>query len=105
MGWQRIRGHERVVEGFAHVVKTGRLAHAYLFAGLPGIGKKLFAVELAKTLLCEERSEVFAACDQCASCTLIDAGTHPDFFCIGLPVDKNELPIERMQDLCSSFSL
>jgi len=56
VSWQRIRGHEFWVRSFADAVKRGRLAHAYLFAGPAGIGKKLFAFELAKTLLCENSS-------------------------------------------------
>jgi DNA polymerase-3 subunit delta' len=106
MVWPRVRGHDRIIEGFAHVVKTGRFAHAYLFAGLPGIGKRLFARELAKTLLCEERRpDRFAACGQCVSCTLVDAGTHPDFFSVARPEEKNELPIDTMLELCTSFAL
>jgi DNA polymerase-3 subunit delta' len=106
MSWPRICGHDRVIAGFAHVVNGGRLAHAYLFAGLPGIGKRLFARELAKTLLCEERRpDQFAACNECISCTLFDAGTHPDFFAVARPEDDNELPIDLMRELCRSFAL
>jgi DNA polymerase-3 subunit delta' len=35
----------------------------------------------------------------------MDVDTHPDFFQVGRPVDKNELPIEVMRDLCQRFSL
>jgi len=106
MSWQHVRGHDRLVEGFAHVVKTGRLAHAYLFTGLPGIGKRLFALELAKTLLCDERQpDHFAACDQCVSCTLFAADTHPDFFAVARPEEDNELKIKLMRELCGSFAL
>ena len=54
MSWQEVRGHERWVEFFTNVVQRGRLAHAYLLVGPAGVGKKLFATELAKFLLCEE---------------------------------------------------
>jgi DNA polymerase III subunit delta' len=106
MAWKEIHGHDRLIEGFAHVVKTGRLGHAYLFTGLGGIGKRMFARELAKTLLCEERPpDTFAACGECVSCTLFDAGTHPDFFTVARPEETNELPIERMRELCAAFGL
>ena len=50
MSWQRVRGHDRLIQAFDRAVKRGRLAHAYLFTGLPGVGKRLFADELAKAL-------------------------------------------------------
>lgn len=43
------------------------------------------------------------ACDQCESCLLVDAGTHPDLFQVSRPEEKNEMPVEVMTDLCSSF--
>ncbi|HEV3144363.1 MAG TPA: DNA polymerase III subunit delta' [Gemmataceae bacterium] len=57
MSWQHIRGHEFWVRSFADAARRGRLAHAYLFAGSAGIGKKLFALELAKALLCTANDE------------------------------------------------
>ncbi len=56
----------------------GRLAHAYLLEGLPGLGKLEFAKAFAKLLLCESPNEL-AACEQCRSCQLVTAGSHPDY--------------------------
>jgi DNA polymerase-3 subunit delta' len=106
VSWNRVWGHDAQVRGFAQVVKKGRLAHAYLFAGIPGIGKKLFALELTKSLLCENRSsERFEACDQCPSCLLVDAGNHPDLHLVIRPEESLELPIEVIRELCRNFSL
>jgi DNA polymerase-3 subunit delta' len=105
MAWQRIRGHDRLIEGFQRVVQRGRLAHAYLFTGPAGIGKRLFANELARALLCEKPATPLQACDHCTSCQLVDAGTHPDFRAAGKPEDALEFPIELMRELCNSFSL
>jgi DNA polymerase-3 subunit delta' len=109
LSWQRIRGHDVQVEAFRRAVQRGRLAHAYLFAGPSGVGKRLFAVELAKTLLCESRPPTdtsrFDACDACPACIQIEAGTHPDFFRMVKPPDKNEFPIELMRELCQAFAL
>src|SRR5436305_3821996 len=106
LGWQRVRGHEALVEGFRRVVRRGRLAHAYLFVGPPGIGKRLFAVELAKALLCEGPREGgrLEACDACASCVQIDAGTHPDVLTAARPPESAEFPIALMRELCQHFS-
>src|SRR5579871_6480633 len=83
-----------------------RLAHAYLFTGPPGVGKRLFAVELAKALLCENAaSDSLQACDRCPSCIQVEAGTHPDFFTAVRPPESLEFPIALMRELCQSFAL
>jgi DNA polymerase III subunit delta' len=108
MSWAHICGHNALVDAFSHVVQRNRLAHAYLFSGPAGVGKRKFARELAKALLCEARDEsqkTLAACDHCQSCILVDAGNHPDFFGVQRPEDKNEIPIELMQELCAGYSL
>lgn len=58
------------------------IAHAYLFSGPPGVGKKTFARRLAQSLLCRApKSGVLGYDGTCASCALF-AGKHtrhPDF--------------------------
>ena len=105
MSWQSVRGHEAQVKAFAQAVRRGRLAHAYLFTGPPGVGKRLFARELARALLCEAGGDELRACDQCHSCAMVEAGTHPDFFAVSRPEGSNELPIELMRELCRGFTL
>jgi DNA polymerase III subunit delta' len=58
------------------------LAHAYLFSGPTGIGKKTFARRLAQSLLCLAPKEGVLGYDgTCASCTLFrgENAHHPDF--------------------------
>jgi DNA polymerase-3 subunit delta' len=105
VSWSGLRGHEAVVEQFTRAVGRGRLAHAYLFIGPPGIGKRLFAVELAKALLCEDSRGKLQACDRCPACIQVEAGTHPDFRASGRPADVQEFPVELMRELCQGFSL
>jgi DNA polymerase-3 subunit delta' len=106
LAWQRIHGHDALVEGFTRAVRRGRLAHAYLFTGPAGVGKRLFALELAKALLCENAAEgSLQACDRCPSCVLVEAGTHPDFYTAVRPSESLEFPIALMRELCQGFSL
>jgi DNA polymerase-3 subunit delta' len=106
VSWQRVRGHDALIRSFERAVQRGRLAHAYLFTGPPGLGKRLFAAELAKALLCEDPPPGrFDSCDKCPACAQIDAGTHPDYFQAGLPPDKHEWPIELMRELLRAFAL
>jgi DNA polymerase-3 subunit delta' len=105
VGWQRVRGHDTLIEGFRRVVDRGRLAHAYLFLGPPGIGKRLFATELARALLCEKPISPLTACDACPACVQIDAGTHPDHHFAAKPPESLEFPIALMREVCSVFAL
>ena len=105
MSWNDIIGHDEWKQGFARVVQRGRLAHAYLFTGPAGVGKRLFAQELAKALLCENQTETLTACDECPACIQVKAGTHPDYHFVSLPEGVNEIPIETMRELCRMFAL
>jgi DNA polymerase-3 subunit delta' len=113
--WQGIHGHDTVVERFRRSLANGRLASSYLFLGPAGVGKRTFALKLAKALLCANAAEAdLAPCDHCDSCRLLDAGTHPDVDVVGLPPGKRELPLKlflgppehRFQEgLCHNISI
>lgn len=66
-----------------HLVRLhdqGRLAHAYLFSGPAGAGKRETALALAKLVNCLDRPEKSDSlfCGACPSCRKIDSGNHPD---------------------------
>jgi DNA polymerase-3 subunit delta' len=64
-------------------LRRDTLAHAFLFAGPAGVGKKTFARRLAQSLLCTaERGDLVLGYDgTCASCQLFhsESARHPDF--------------------------
>ncbi len=84
MSFQEILCQERAVGLLQRAYTGGKDAHAYLFAGPDGVGRYKTAMQWSKLLLCEAPREVEGlghdSCDQCKSCHLVDAGTHPDFF-------------------------
>jgi DNA polymerase III subunit delta' len=93
--WQGILGHDAVVARFRATLRRGRLASTYLFVGPSGIGKRRFALALAKALLCSEIGEnLLQPCGVCESCRLFAAGNHPDLDVVELPPDKSALPVE-----------
>ena len=53
------------------------LAHAWLFHGLAGIGKRQYGLALAASLLCESPKH-YLACGQCQACLWVRLGNHPD---------------------------
>ncbi len=95
MTWENIRVHDAPVEMFRRALQRNRLCHSYLFAGAPGIGKKLFALTLARTLLCQQSEPTdLSACEECAACRQVLAGTHPDLYLVSCPEGKSELTID-----------
>jgi DNA polymerase-3 subunit delta' len=105
MPWSEIKGHEAVQAAFERAAQRGRLAHAYLFVGVAGIGKRTFARQLAKTVLCEGERQTWDSCDRCAACKLVDSGTHPDLYTLAMPEDKHEFPMKLITDFIRDFSL
>jgi len=105
MSWDRIRGHDEARQTFQTAWARARLGQAYLFVGPDGVGKRLFARELAKALLCEHPPAPLTACDRCPSCAQVEAGTHPDVFTIRTPEGKHELPIDEMRAFCGRMAM
>lgn len=71
-------GNDEVKETVRRLLSTGRLPGSLLFTGEAGVGKKLFALELAKALNCRNRQGV-EACDECSSCKRINRSTFPPY--------------------------
>ncbi|TVT54805.1 MAG: DNA polymerase III subunit delta' [Azoarcus sp. PHD] len=62
------------------VALEGKLPHALLFVGAPGLGKRELAESLAARLLCESPLADGHACGRCDACLWREAGNHPDFY-------------------------
>ena len=74
-----VAGAEGPKTFFSRMTKE-TLAHAYLFSGPSGVGKKTFARRLAQSLLCEAPKEGVLGYDgTCGACRHVEAGTHPDY--------------------------
>jgi DNA polymerase III subunit delta' len=65
--FDRLIGNQHVKDILRRMIAARRVPGAQLFAGADGIGKKLFAVELAKALNCRAPLDG-EACDVCPSC-------------------------------------
>ncbi len=74
MEFDRVVGHSRQKEMLSTLVAREKLPHALLFAGPEGVGKRTLALELVKTLFCDDRR----ACGSCRPCRTLGAGLHPD---------------------------
>jgi DNA polymerase III subunit gamma/tau len=70
-------GQDAITQTLRNALASGRLAHAYLFAGPRGIGKTTMARLLAKALLCPER-KAEEPCGTCPVCQEVQAGATVD---------------------------
>ena len=65
--FEELRGNEQVKSMLARVVTQGRVPQSLLFSGPDGVGKKLFALELAKALVCNSLKNG-GPCGTCSAC-------------------------------------
>ena len=70
-------GQEHVLQALVNALESGRLHHAYLFAGTRGVGKTTIARILAKALNCE-KGVTAEPCGECSACVEIDEGRFVD---------------------------
>src|SRR4030095_11707769 len=75
--FEGIAGNERVKEVLERMIEAGRLPGALLFVGEEGIGKKLFALELAKALNCRTLT-TNGPCGSCSACVRISKLNVPE---------------------------
>jgi DNA polymerase III subunit delta' len=82
-------GHERAVSVLRNAITRGMVAHAYMFTGPNGVGKRTLALAFAMTLNCqseppEGQGVPDIPCGLCASCSRILRGEHPDVIEVNL---------------------
>jgi DNA polymerase-3 subunit delta' len=79
--FENILDQQKIKKIISNQIKNGKIAHAYIFMGQDGVGKRLTAVEFAKILNCGANDFIKTddgACGKCISCKKIEKNIHPD---------------------------
>ena len=98
MSFEKIIGNDKVKTFLNKQIEEKHILHSYLFVGLNGIGKTLFAKEFARKLLCANQEET----EDCISCIKWNSGNHPDFYQIE-PENKT-IKIEQIRKMQEKIS-
>ncbi len=94
--FSQIIGQDRAIEFLKRVIVRDRMPHAYLFTGIPGVGRTTTALALTQTLNCRQ-SMNGEGCGRCQSCRQIMNGHFVDL--LSLHPDGQNIKIEQMRDL------
>ena len=93
--FERLIGNEKIKENLNLIIKEDNIFHSYMFIGTEGIGKKKFAKEFAKGILCLDKNK---PCEKCKSCLEFDNNNNPDFYYIGLG-EENSIKIDTIREM------
>jgi len=95
MKWEQLEELQpTVMKMLKNSILKNRVAHAYLFEGMRGTGKRDAGALLAKVLLCRNLIEQYRPCEECSNCKRINSGNHPDVHLVepdGLSIKKGQV--------------
>lgn len=80
MKFSDVVGQDALTTTLRNTVKSGKLAHAYLFCGPRGVGKTTCARIFAKAINCEHPIDNGEACGACESCKAFEEGRSFNIF-------------------------
>ena len=73
--FNNIIGTENNKKILTNNINSNNVSHSYIFSGIEGVGKLLFAKEFAKAILCT--NDVNKPCNKCKSCETFDNLNNP----------------------------
>lgn len=102
MSGNAVYGHDKQIAILHSAIRKDRIAHAYLFHGLEGIGKRTVALSFAMAVLCASPSEDGDACGRCPSCLKISHGNHPDV--VTVEPDGAFIKMQAVRDMMNAMA-
>ncbi|MEQ8765531.1 MAG: DNA polymerase III subunit delta' [Planctomycetota bacterium] len=97
-------GHSAPKKLFRAALASDRLGHAYLFEGPDGVGKRTFAYEVARSVLCENPS-LGVACGLCRGCRRVTSRQHSDLILVEREEGSRQIKIDAVRNLQEQLGL
>ena len=98
MSFKALVGNERNKEVLQRLFERKRLGATFIFSGPEGVGKRQFALTLAKSANCVHAgSGSNDSCDECPSCHRVGLGTHSDV--VTVRPDGNFIKVGQAREL------
>ena len=96
--FNNIIGNETNKQILKNIVENNNISHSYIFSGISGIGKFMFAKEFAKAILCTANED--KPCNNCKSCESFDNLNNPDVIIID--EKENSIKTEQIKELTNN---
>ena len=98
MTFDSVVGQMSLTTTLKNAVKSGKLAHAYLFCGPRGVGKTTCARIFAKVINCEHPTAEGEACGECESCKAFAEGRSYNIFELDAASNNTVESIKQLMD-------
>lgn len=97
--FNNIIGNEECKRALKNIIYNNSVSHSYIFSGIAGIGKFMFAKEFAKALICLNKEE--KPCDKCKACESFNNLNNPDIVIID--EQENSIKTEQIKELVNNI--
>ena len=96
--FNNIIGNDENKKILKNIIDSNNISHSYIFSGISGIGKFLFAKEFAKAILCTNPTK--RPCNNCKACESFENSNNPDIIIIDEQEDS--IKTEQIKELTNN---